>query len=105
PVLRAPPPAAPTTSLHDALPIWLGVPAEHDEHDTYRKQQEAGQSPHRTELTDDKTRQHERDKHPEHQGAELQAAPAVDLFAREIDRKSTRLNSSHVKSSYAAFGL
>src|SRR5690625_6116394 len=29
----------------------------------------------------------------------------TSLFARERDRKSTRLNSSHVASSYAAFCL
>src|SRR3989442_8241598 len=28
-----------------------------------------------------------------------------DLFLRDIDRKSTRLNSSHVRSSYAVFCL
>src|SRR5690606_41564852 len=28
---------------------------------------------------------------------------AVDVYGRSIDRKSTRLNSSHVKISYAVF--
>src|SRR5690606_41425657 len=31
--------------------------------------------------------------------------PAVGSRHRDLDRKSTRLNSSHVKNSYAVFGL
>src|SRR5690606_41383066 len=35
----------------------------------------------------------------------LSAAPGSHRDAEELDRKSTRLNSSHVKSSYAVFCL
>src|SRR5690606_39641360 len=31
--------------------------------------------------------------------------PKIDSYARHLDRKSTRLNSSHVKISYAVFCL
>src|SRR5690606_42136402 len=78
-----------TLSLHDALPI-LGAAAEHpqcrDNHE------------HRDE--------HETDDPEEH------PVPAREFSddtggerADERDRKSTRLNSSHVKISYAVFCL
>src|SRR3712207_8009469 len=36
---------------------------------------------------------------------ELSATAAVDEFRRSVDRKSTRLNSSHANISYAVFCL
>src|SRR5690606_40615489 len=36
-------------------------------------------------------------------GRHLDRIPAVTLATTNLDRKSTRLNSSHVKSSYAVF--
>src|SRR5207253_6247531 len=41
----------------------------------------------------------------EPRGAQVGAVPALDELARKIDRKSTRLNSSHVAISYAVFCL
>src|SRR5690349_25041372 len=38
-------------------------------------------------------------------GATLQSARAVRSFSKLLDRKSTRLNSSHVEISYAVFCL
>src|SRR5256885_9551052 len=48
---------------------------------------------------------------PQHQGRQARAAsrrgrrPPLSRFAREGDRKSTRLNSSHLVISYAVFCL
>src|SRR5690349_22577722 len=69
-----------TLSLHDALPIFLlhGVAAE------------GGGDEVRVELDDA--------LHDAEVGL-------VDLPLLELDRKSTRLNSSHVESSYAVFCL
>src|SRR2546421_8372287 len=72
-----------TLSLHDALPIWP--------------------QPLDLRLADV--------KEPRAVGREqplVQARPvvvAVELVARERDRKSTRLNSSHDQISYAVFCL
>src|SRR5690606_41602754 len=84
-----PPPELYTLSLHDALPISLalGVAAVHAE-------QVAGE-----------------DRRLVAAGAGAHFQEQVGLVARvarhqqQGDRKSTRLNSSHVKSSYAVFCL
>src|SRR5690606_41438952 len=83
-------PAIYTLSLHDALPIWL------------------------------RERQHDRPPDPEVVRAvdagsvgevvrdtaeELPQQEDVERVAPQQDRKSTRLNSSHVKISYAVFCL
>src|SRR5690606_41570163 len=88
-----------TLSLHDALPIWLGaeVPAYFDI---------VGRLSTRV---DPKTKEVER---------VLQTEKSADVIAKDrtrrleamvvnpsIDRKSTRLNSSHVKNSYAVVCL
>src|SRR5690606_40195702 len=83
-----------TLSLHDALPIFVGLlkPAQAAE-DTMR---ELGTSSEEVRM---KIRE------------EGLLAALQDLKARvgdndaAIDRKSTRLNSSHVKISYAVFCL
>src|SRR5690606_40606521 len=38
-------------------------------------------------------------------GAVLELSRRIEAAMREVDRKSTRLNSSHVKNSYAVFCL
>src|SRR2546430_10515166 len=64
-----------TLSLHDALPIWNG-----------QAQRTAGEAADAEEALDD------------------QELKVVDDDA-EVDRKSTRLNSSHSQISYAVFCL
>src|SRR5690606_40902903 len=97
----SPAPARLTLSLHDALPIsclgdlsrWF-LPCGH----LVRSGLQA--SPTRPEVSDD--------------GRSVRAPPEIRRSARgvcglsehaRIDRKSTRLNSSHVKTSYAVFCL
>src|SRR3712207_8873701 len=74
-----------TLSLHDALPIWIV----------------ADRGPARVVVLDD---------HARRAIAEVaqQRAPGVeveDVVERQLDRKSTRLNSSHANISYAVFCL
>src|SRR5436309_8241519 len=71
-----------TLSLHDALPICLRV-TDREAH--------GGEDPRH------RVAEQEHQDHPE------QERHDVDL--RHRDRKSTRLNSSHVKISYAVFCL
>src|SRR5690606_41248915 len=78
---RAPAPAAHALSLHDALPICVAVVGE----------LAAARVPHPAEAA-----------RPLPQVGEHGAEPGDQA---ERDRKSTRLNSSHVKSSYAVFCL
>src|SRR5690606_41436894 len=102
---RAAPSVIYTLSLHDALPICDRV-------------QQAGLA--RVGVTDDRDaghlvglpaaalgpahRLHRRDL-PAQLRDPLVDAPAIRLQLRLTDRKSTRLNSSHVKISYAVFCL
>src|SRR2546430_16903099 len=64
-------------SLHDALPIWLHVAAEVDSEGVLR--------------------------HREKRRVESARLPGARQ--RRLDRKSTRLNSSHSQISYAVFCL
>src|SRR5207302_4423294 len=76
------PPAIYTLSLHDALPIW-----NRDDIAAIERRRRVGDSP---------------------EGSGLEIRRVVLFFVvlfEESDRKSTRLNSSHVKISYAAFRL
>src|SRR5690606_41401102 len=76
-----------TLSLHDALPILQ-----------HRQGLDVLQADPRAPQEADAHRPQHR---PQHQGGDgLDAAVAVG-----VDRKSTRLNSSHVKISYAVFCL
>src|SRR2546430_6895261 len=68
-----------TLSLHDALPIWLGLDGELD-----------------PRLEAFPVGRHER------LGEPFEPLLVVDL---KVDRKSTRLNSSHSQISYAVFCL
>src|SRR5207302_7063553 len=89
-----------TLSLHDALPIYGR--ADHGRHEQPRAvpagpaaKHDAGHRPGPgRELVVERGRRR----------ADLQAAPWRQM-ARRQDRKSTRLNSSHVKISYAVFCL
>src|SRR5690606_39747541 len=93
--LCTPRPGRYTLSLHDALPIWLhavrGVRRRGPLLLGRRDRQGLGRA-YRRQL-----RQRGR-------GARVRAWRRV-FGARRRDRKSTRLNSSHVKISYAVFCL
>src|SRR5207302_10431168 len=91
-----PPPESCTLSLHDALPISdQGHPAG---------QRLPGQ-PHGLEDERD-ARQRVDHRQPVHVRRPAHRAADHRPFALdELDRKSTRLNSSHVKISYAVFCL
>src|SRR5690606_39381930 len=84
-----------TLSLHDALPIYVGLPLV--AHDLVRNAQFLEQPQHalRTGIVEVMNRQHGRPLNYRCNRAALGAR----------DRKSTRLNSSHVKISYAVFCL
>src|SRR5207253_11172223 len=82
-----------TLSLHDALPICSRAPS--------REAQRAGLRARRGRGARARPGRVGRSHRPTHHG---QRAPALRSAARE-DRKSTRLNSSHVAISYAVFCL
>src|SRR5690606_41766779 len=101
---RPPPPELYTLSLHDALPIFLGQRRGRGKGPVALRQAGAGKlagegrgrdtavPPARTLA----------------RRALSRAASALGVDARtafRLDRKSTRLNSSHVKISYAVFCL
>src|SRR5690606_40088064 len=100
----APPPTATSTlSLHDALPIYLRaeVHADPREHEADRDRQQAPDDPVQVEpgeVSDDGL-------HEEAARADRPDDEEVVAQRGDEDRKSTRLNSSHVKSSYAVFCL
>src|SRR5690606_41912597 len=93
---RAAPARVRPLSLHDALPIWQRRPSPLDEEPSCgRGCAVSRQRRHRPQLLAvDAQPFAARDEHPK------RAA-----YRDEVDRKSTRLNSSHVKSSYAVFCL
>src|SRR5699024_11565016 len=87
-------------SLHDALPIWIslqyicwGSAADHSAKFPSHRilQPTTGVSVHSQPCNALRHNNHPTQQHP----------PAVPL----LDRKSTRLNSSHVSISYAVFCL
>src|SRR5690606_41956544 len=92
-------------SLHDALPILVGVeqtlhiadqPVQAAE-DPATRQVERGGVGHRLRHVPVHVRPHEARHLPD-------LVPEVAaIFDPALDRKSTRLNSSHVKISYAVF--
>src|SRR5690606_40697528 len=96
-------PYARTLSLHDALPIWLARPA--------RQLVVEQEQVERAERGDD--REHpvgDRNalRRPRDDGgvrAERERETGGGEDQPLLDRKSTRLNSSHVKNSYAVFCL
>src|SRR5690606_40289502 len=96
-LLGTPPRATYTLSLHDALPICgarVAADGIHRAHDAGESRRSARQRlhPHRARERPADERHH---------------LPTRDEtgVAADRDRKSTRLNSSHVKISYAVFCL
>src|SRR5690606_40311506 len=91
-------------SLHDALPIWRGASARCRER--CARHEPRGLVPPACQTTAAATCEPERDRTwrrvPGRCAAARVAARAMAM-TEEIDRKSTRLNSSHVKISYAVF--
>src|SRR5690606_41728331 len=81
-----------TLSLHDALPICLQARRDVEESSQTRRLDAPGAhlQPEAEALA-----------HP----ADPVQLTVVGLFERRVDRKSTRLNSSHVKISYAVLCL
>src|SRR5207249_11359873 len=75
-----------TLSLHDALPIYVLLSIVFIAR--YVEQASAGSG-----------------LQPAHFGALERGRPSLHLAPAEVDRKSTRLNSSHVSISYAVFCL
>src|SRR5439155_23153286 len=99
------PPSPPPLSLHDPLPISLGVPVPADPRgplpaDQRRRAHHAPGavgSAHAPAI-----RQAARVAAPgDARGADLHVGPILHVAVG--DRKSTRLNSSHVATSYAVF--
>src|SRR5690606_40732716 len=87
-------------SLHDALPI---LPRERRhpvmncrDHGRGTKRDRAGKAEMMLRNADIESRPHQKPRF-------LARALRNGFGANRIDRKSTRLNSSHVKSSYAVF--
>src|SRR5690606_41547346 len=87
-----------TRSLHDALPIW-----EIDLRDTLQINIERRDEEIRKDVSIClfKARLHKLD----YEWAEAEHWYELAAYYTNEDRKSTRLNSSHVKISYAVFGL
>src|SRR5690625_6511072 len=87
-----------TLSLHDALPISLI-----ESHGYIEDGERKGDYPEMLQQLDRLAREFAEEFNKVHQaGANLEDEEARDFF---VDRKSTRLNSSHVASSYAVFCL
>src|SRR5690606_40958327 len=84
-----------TITLHDALPIWRnpGRPPGLERGAPSRNAARAGKPP----LP--------KNPRPENSVPPGGAYASARAFRYHIDRKSTRLNSSHVKISYAVFCL
>src|SRR5690606_40481876 len=102
--ISPPPPRTSSLSLHDALPIWLGLRVLLGVlgHPVLVGSRLEGDPPDSLEL----------DLHPgidvaadDLAGAVRHLEPDHDPGRQAPDRKSTRLNSSHVKISYAVFCL
>src|SRR5690242_21175440 len=82
-----------TLSLHDALPIWCGAGREG------RRDEEPEGGAHRRARAGDRAAQRGGEPARGRRGAGARG----DRLPR--DRKSTRLNSSHMSISYAVFCL
>src|SRR5207253_11384937 len=92
-----PPPATHTLSLHDALPIFRRSAPQCDRETRHRGIE------HRLQQDGGEDEPHDRDE-GEH-APEVHEAVGVASQSTQRDRKSTRLNSSHVAISYAVFCL
>src|SRR5690606_41769036 len=92
-----------TRSLHDALPISAArrvLPSARSHRSEV--QDDGPHPPHtpRSPRPTSTTRRARRDR-----GRHGGSAPVGQRLLQQLDRKSTRLNSSHVKISYAVFCL
>src|SRR5690606_40480168 len=97
------PPAAPTLSLHDALPISSPPdPARRRAAAAPREDSAPPAGPTRPGRRLPQARQAPRRR--ERENARIVTSPPK-FGQADPDRKSTRLNSSHVKISYAVFCL
>src|SRR5690606_40342135 len=98
-----PPTAIYTLSLHDALPI-LPIPALGTTHADYYY----GEIPCTRKMTESEIRgEYERETGNVivETFRERDPSRVLGVLVNQQDRKSTRLNSSHVKISYAVFCL
>src|SRR5690606_40006213 len=97
PLMHTPASAHCPLSLHDALPIWRRSAPPHVGPDVLDPDRDEARELLQGEL-----------QKPEYNQPESLLVKALNwLMDRlsDLDRKSTRLNSSHVKSSYAVFCL
>src|SRR5207302_5555971 len=97
-----PPPVPHPLSLHDALPIYFPQEAGTARHGL--TDVNAGGHP-RCESADDRDLVSRRFHDLLARLCDTNERPANSRYRPQVDRKSTRLNSSHVKISYAVFCL
>src|SRR5690606_42148280 len=101
PSSQSPPPPEPyTLSLHDALPISTEVP-----HRAQVLDQEGALSTHERATARRGQARSRGAPRSESHGTGARRRGIAEPQRRDADRKSTRLNSSHVKISYAVFCL
>src|SRR5690606_40134197 len=90
-----------TLSLHDALPICMGVEGEATDDEQVEAHSLQGFFGGFLDLL----RADGAKLGADGDGCPFDGAVLFGVFANSLDRKSTRLNSSHVKISYAVFCL
>src|SRR5207302_9263198 len=100
-----PPPSTYTLSLHDALPIYAVHRVSrrlrrHGQSQLRHRRRRHGTYAHQPRRTATDAAQRVRVELAEY-GAGDVGTGHRDVINRTVDRKSTRLNSSHVKISYA----
>src|SRR5690606_41453660 len=100
---HTPTPVTPTLSLHDALPIFLDEHRGEDPSLAARLERITAETALLRDAAEAVERARLAEQERERAAAEAEAAAAEAGFRG--DRKSTRLNSSHVKISYAVFCL
>src|SRR5207253_9098193 len=98
------PPALSTLSLHDALPISMLAPILKGWHQYYGRFHGSALKPVWRSMNLFLIRWQMR-KYKRLAGHKTRAAEMLKRLAQSQDRKSTRLNSSHVAISYAVFCL
>src|SRR5690606_40928597 len=95
----APTPTLSPLSLHDALPIWPRAPEPSAPAADQRRDDRAEQGHARGDERD------RRDRAVDQRALRPADPDPHETPGHRQDRKSTRLNSSHVKISYAVFCL
>src|SRR5690606_40610807 len=98
------PTSIPPPSLHDALPIY-GVELEQQRDSPLHAPVRIAPGNDRQLVQDQQDRHAEQEPGDDRIGNEAQQLAEPKYAGRDLqqDRKSTRLNSSHVKISYAVF--